>query len=64
MNLTGDALKVFLALAPCDMRKSFNDLHTPQPSIAIPKQSPRIGLTNVFCSSVNSLSNFQYWRIF
>ena len=28
LNLTSAALKVFLALDPCDMRKSFNGLHT------------------------------------
>ena len=28
MNLTSAALKVFLALDSCDMRKSFNGLHT------------------------------------
>ena len=28
LNLTSAALKVFLALEPCDMRKSFNGLHT------------------------------------
>ena len=27
MNLTSAALKVYLALDPCDMRKSFNGLH-------------------------------------
>jgi transposase len=27
LNLTSAALKVFLALDPCDMRKSFNGLH-------------------------------------
>jgi transposase len=27
LNLTNAALKVFLALDPCDMRKSFNGLH-------------------------------------
>ena len=27
LNLTSAALKVFLALEPCDMRKSFNGLH-------------------------------------
>lgn len=27
LNLTSSALKVFLALDPCDMRKSFNGLH-------------------------------------
>jgi transposase len=26
LNLTANALKVFLALDPCDMRKSFNGL--------------------------------------
>ena len=28
LNLTSAALKNFLALDPCDMRKSFNGLHT------------------------------------
>jgi transposase len=28
LNLTSAALKVFLSLDPCDMRKSFNGLHT------------------------------------
>ena len=28
LNLTSSALKVFLALDPCDMRKSFNGLHS------------------------------------
>jgi len=28
LNLTSSALKVFLALDPCDMRKSFNGLNT------------------------------------
>ncbi len=28
LNLTSAALKVFLALDPCDMRKSFNGLHS------------------------------------
>lgn len=28
LNLTSAALKVFLALEPCDMRKSFNGLHS------------------------------------
>lgn len=28
LNLTANALKVFLALDPCDMRKSFNGLHS------------------------------------
>jgi transposase len=28
LNLANAALKVFLALDPCDMRKSFNGLHT------------------------------------
>jgi transposase len=28
LNLTSAALKVFLALDPCDMRKSFNGLNT------------------------------------
>ena len=28
MNLTSSSLKVFLALDPCDMRKSFNGLST------------------------------------
>ena len=28
LNLTSAALKVFRALDPCDMRKSFNGLHT------------------------------------
>ncbi len=28
LNLTSAALKIFLALDPCDMRKSFNGLHT------------------------------------
>ena len=28
LNLTSAALKVFLALDPCDMCKSFNGLHT------------------------------------
>ena len=28
LNLTANALKVFLAHDPCDMRKSFNGLHT------------------------------------
>ena len=28
LNLTSAALKVFLTLDPCDMRKSFNGLHT------------------------------------
>lgn len=27
LNLTSTSLKVFLALDPCDMRKSFNCLH-------------------------------------
>ncbi|MBB5353729.1 transposase [Haloferula luteola] len=28
LSLANGALKVFLALEPCDMRKSFNGLHT------------------------------------
>ncbi len=28
LNLTSSSLKVYLALDPCDMRKSFNGLHT------------------------------------
>ena len=28
LNLANGALKVFLALDPCDMRKSFNGLHS------------------------------------
>lgn len=48
LNLTSAALKVFLALDPCDMRKSFNGLHhlASDPLQGIPNRDTLFVFTN------------------
>lgn len=47
LSFTG-ALKVFLAVEPCDLRKSFNGLHAVVTETL--KENPRNGALFVFCN--------------
>ena len=59
LNLTSAALKVFLALEPCDMRKSFNGLHhlASDPLQGIPNRDTLF----VFTNKRRTLLKILYW---
>jgi transposase len=58
LNFTG-SLKVFVALEPCDMRRSFNGLHD---SVCHRlKEDPRSGAVFAFTNKRRNLLKILYW---
>ncbi len=58
LNFTG-SLKVFVALEPCDMRRSFNGLHDAVSHRL--KEDPRSGAVFSFTNKRRNLLKIHYW---
>lgn len=58
LSLSG-SLKIYVALEPCDMRKSFNGLYTI--AVEVLKEDPLQGAVFVFCNKRRNRLKLLYW---
>jgi len=58
LSLSG-SLKVYVAVEPCDMRKSFNGLYAV--AVEILKEDPLSGAVFVFCNRRRNRLKMLYW---